>query len=154
MTKQLVGYDPAKEYLQSVRMARFEVQRCRRKMEELRNECESITAQMTGMPGGGGDLHKDGAWAALADQVSALSVLYKEALQQEQEVEAFINRLSSSQHRMVLKLRYLDLLSWSRVRDEMAKSGDSYELRHVYRIHGDALIAARIQLRKERGEEA
>ena len=58
--------DPVRAFLDSVREARFNESRCRRKLQEMDAQCRSMTAQMTGMPGGGStDPHKDGAWAAL-----------------------------------------------------------------------------------------
>ena len=45
--------DPVRAFLDSVREARFNEARCRRKLQEMDAQCRSITAQMTGMPGGG-----------------------------------------------------------------------------------------------------
>lgn len=138
--------DPVREFLESVQNTRFEQNRCHRKVMELDAQCQSITAQLSGMPGGGsGDKHKDGPWAALAD----LRVLYlrrcEEAQKQEKLVEEFISSLKDPNHRAVLMLRYVDLLQWPQVEQELARCGIVYSDRQIYRIHGEALQAARIQ---------
>ena len=136
--------DPVRSFLESVQDAKFEQGRCYRKYIELDAKCRSITGQMSGMPGGsGGDKHKDGLLAALADQGTEYLRRYREAEEQAKAVEDFINRLQDTRHRAVLLLRYVDQLRWPQVVDELEKHGIYYTERQVFRIHGDALQAAR-----------
>lgn len=148
--------DPVREFLDSVREARFNEARCRRKLLEMDAQCRSMTAQMTGRPGGSGpDKHKDGAWAALADQAILLRELYDQAVRRETAVERFISGLEKDTHRILLRLKYVDLLTWPCVQERMRETGIDYSERQLYRIHGEALQEARklwAQLHPEEGE--
>ena len=150
--------DPVRAFLDSVREARFNEARCRRKLQEMDAQCRSMTAQMTGMPGGGStDPHKDGAWAALADQAALLRELYDQAVRRETDVERFISRLEKDTHRILLRLKYVDLLTWNCVQERMRENGIYYSERQIYRIHGEALQEARklwAQLHPEEGEKS
>lgn len=130
------------QFLEQVKEARFDLIRCLAKLEQAEALCEHITQQMSGAPGGGGDRHKDGAWAALADQRRLLLTTYKRAVQTELEVETFIAGLPTALHRMVLKLHYVDLLRWPRVVETMERSGIPYSERQVYRLRDSALTEA------------
>ena len=135
--------DPAREFLCSVREAAFNVSRCRRKIEQLRSECERVTAVMGGAPGGYGDEHKDGMWAELADYCTELSELYKVSVRHERKVQDFIGTLEDPDQRAVLTLRYVDLLRWPEIFQELSQLGMYYSERQIYRIHGLGLEAAR-----------
>lgn len=135
--------DPAREFLESVKDARFVQRRCERKLEELDSRCTAMTARITGVPGGGGDVHKDDALIALAQTRAELKEAQALASLREREVERFINGLPDVRHRVILTLYYVDLLTWPRVVEEMGKCGLYYSERHVFRIHGEALQAAR-----------
>lgn len=136
--------DPVREFLESVRDARFEVRRSEIKLEELEAQSTSITARMTGMPGGGGDVHKDHALIALAMARSALEITRAEAEAKVREVEWFINLLPDVRHRAVLTFYYVHLFKWPRVVEELEKCGMYYSDRHIFRLHGDALQSARM----------
>ena len=137
--------DPVRAFLESVKEARFEQHRCHRKMLELDAQCQSITAQMSGMPGGGsGDKHRDALWAALSDQREAYRDKYLLAKKREQEVEKFISGLPNPVHRAVLSLHYVDLMTWPYVTKELERCGIYYSERQIFRLHGDALQAARL----------
>jgi len=129
-------------FLEQVREARFDLIRCRAKLERAEALCERITQQISGAPGGGGDRHKDGAWAALADQRSMLLASYRRAVQTELEVETFIAQLSVPMHRMLLKLYYVDLMTWPKVCLMMEQSGTPYSERQMYRYRDTALDEA------------
>ena len=53
----------------------------------------------------------------------------------------------------MLKLRYLDCLSWERVQELLSRSGVFYSDRHIYRLHGEALEAARRLWAQDNKEE-
>ena len=77
-------------------------------------------------------------WAALADESARLYPLLKAAMEQERRVENFIDRIPHDSYRLMLKLRYLDCLSWERVQELLSRSGVFYSDRHIYRLHGEA----------------
>ena len=137
-------FDPVREFLESVKDARFNQRRCELKLEQLAAQCTSMTAKITGVPGGGGDVHKDGPLASLAQARVDLRNAYLEAERKEKEVEDFISLLPDVRHRAVLTLYYVNLFKWPRVVEEMEKCGLYYSERHVFRLHGDALQQARV----------
>ena len=144
--------DPALDFLRSVRWARAQARRTDLRLQELRASATRITAQLSVMPGGGSDLHRDGLRVALADMETRLTEEHQEALAREREVAAFLSRLPDASHREVLTLRYVSCLRWPQIREELEKAGLYYEERQIYRIHGNALQAAR-QLWQDTEEE-
>lgn len=137
--------DPVREFLGSVRGARIIQDRCKRKVDEINAQCQNLTARMSGMPGGGsGDKHMDGLWAALADQRTIYLLQYAEAERTAAAVELFLRDIPEPLHRSILSLRYVDLLDWPDVVEELKKSKVYYSERQIYRFHGDALQAARL----------
>lgn len=136
-------HDPARAFLESVREARFNEARCMEKIALAEARCTQVTAQMSRAPGGHGDVHKDGPRAALSDLRSLLGQLYREAVKQELAVEQFVASLDNDLHRIILRLKYIDLLHWPQVQAKMEERGIYYTERHILRLHGDALQAAR-----------
>ena len=135
--------DPVREFLGSVKEARFNKNRCLTRIKTAEAECERVTAQISGAPGGGGDLHKDGAWAALADLRSLLLSCYTDALTKEREVEEFITSIPTDTYRIILRLRYVDCLRWPIVLEHLEKRNLPMSDRQMFRLHGEALHEAR-----------
>ena len=140
MTRQ---EDPTLDFLRSVRWSRVRARRTDLRLQELRAAATKITQRISGMPGGGSDPHRDGLQAALADLETRLSEEHREALERERAVSSFLSRLPDASHREVLTLRYVHCLRWPQIREELEKAGLYYEERQIYRIHGNALQAAR-----------
>lgn len=136
--------DPVRAFLGTVREARVEEARCRRKLQEIDAQCRTMTASLNGMPhGGSGDPHKDSPWAALADQRRQHEALLAAAVRQEMKVERFIARMRTDSYRIILKLRYVDLLGWPRIQEQLEQQSLNYSDRQIYRLHGEALQEAR-----------
>lgn len=135
----------ADEFLRSVRTARLEQARCEARLSALTAQTQRLTAAYGAVPpGGGSDRHRDDAMIAVADQVDALLAASAKYLRQIERVERFIGLLPDARHRTVLRLRYVDCLKWSAVADGMKAYGLYYaDMRQVFRLHGDALEAAR-----------
>lgn len=145
--------DPVREFLDSVRTARVEYNRLSEKIRGLEAQCMSVTATLSATPGGGGGGDAEKMWAALADESARLYPLLKAAMEQERRVENFIDRIPNDSYRLMLKLRYLDCLSWERVQELLSRSGVFYSDRHIYRLHGEALEAARRLWAQDNKEE-
>ena len=135
--------DEARAFLESVREARFNMDRASRELQQAEALCTQITAQISGAPGGSGDAHKDGAWAALADHRTLLRQLYEDAERQAVAVEQFVKLIPTDKHRIILRLRYIDLLHWPEVQDRLKEYSLYYSERQIFRLLGDALEAAR-----------
>ena len=142
--------DTVLEFLESVKCAAMEQSRCLRKVIELDAQCQSITAKITGEPGGGsGDKHKDALWALLADQRNLYWERYIATETRRAEVDAFLSRLENPTHRAILSLHYVDLMKWPRVEAELQRSGIYYSERQIFRLRDNALQAARELWEKE-----
>ena len=145
--------DEVKAFLGQVQQAKYRFQRCLWQIEDLRLRCESITSSWNPNPGGSGDVHKDGPLAALADKRTELDRMYREWKTWEEEVNRFLEKLPDYRHRVILCLRYVDLLRWPVVRERMASVGLYYEERQMFNLHGKALEAARTLWREEHHAE-
>lgn len=135
--------DPVRAFLGTAREARLEEARCRRRLQEIEAQCRNVTPSLSAMPHGGGDSHRDGPLAALADQRQLHEALLTAAIRQEMKVERFIARLEKDSHRIILKLRYVDLMGWGRIQEQLEAQGLYYSDRQIYRLHGEALQEAR-----------
>lgn len=129
--------DPVKEFLSSYWEMKKESKRLARKIEELTCQCESATARLTGMPRGGSGT-VNAAWDALADANTRADENLRDALAREAEIENFIDSVPGAKLRQVLRCRYLELMGWQGIADELG-----YVERHVRRLHGEALQEAR-----------
>lgn len=139
--------DPVRDYLESYWELRKEHERLERKVEELESQCQSVTAKLNAVPGGGGGRSND-TWDALVEARDRASQQLTETLYREAEIEQFINSLGEPRHRQLLKHRYLELLDWEPIADLL-----HYTVRHAHRIHGEALEAARALWNKEQEEK-
>ena len=141
MTETERRADPVREFLRSGLEARLEVRRHQRRTEELESRCTRLVAQMTGMPAGGGS-GLEATWAALADERQEQRLVQAE-LDQYHAVERFIARLGDPVCRTVLRLRYLEGLSWTQLQKRLYQDGLYYSERQIFRLHGAALQEAR-----------
>lgn len=133
----------AEDFLRSVKEARIEKRRCEFRLEELRSQCERMTAAYGPSAGGGGELHKDALLIAAAEQSDVLQSKAALYVRRIAAVEDFIATLPDVRQRTILRLRYLDLLGWNSVRDGLQEYGLYYEDRQMFRLHGAALAEAR-----------
>ena len=147
--------DPVRAFLNSVLEYRMEISRLRRKIEQLESRATNTTSQMTGMPHGGG-ADRDAVLVSLADLTADYYKKLAAAEHHELEVVDFIDSLPESSHRMILKLRYVDRKRWSRVLKCLTDNGMDISERAMFRLHGEALGAAREKYKlmeeKERDE--
>ena len=102
------------------------------------------SANLTGMPRGGRYDWTD-SLEAVIETDKALNDL-KEKIRREisdlcrakREVAAAINAVEDLRYRRVLELRYRNYLEWQDIAERMG-----YDVRHVTRLHGDALQAVK-----------
>jgi len=136
----------ADDFLRSVREARIEKRRCEFRLEELRAQCEKVTASYGPLaPGGSGDGHKDGLLVTVAQETDELLRLTQVYIRRIHDVEQFISTLDDVKHRTVLRLRYVDGLRWDAVSAGMKEYGLYYSERGMYKLHGEALAEARVR---------
>lgn len=145
-------FSGAREFLESVQEAKAEIARHRTRALELESRCEKVTASMSGMPRGGGS-DSQLLWATLADFRNKEFEAERRELEAYKSVEEFIDKIPYRKHRTVLRLKYLECLSWVKVQLKMYEVGDFYSERHVYRLHEKALESAE-RLWKQIGGES
>ena len=145
--------DELTAFLCSLRLARQELHLCRERVAELENAATRITAAWKDAPGGQGDVHKDATLIALADKRAELLEQERTYAEQMLAVESFISRLEDPVYRAILELRYVKLLRWPLVTEALQKQNICYTDRHVTRLHGQALAAARRLWNEEHKED-
>ena len=134
--------DPVREFLNSVRESRMDAKRLQSKLSQLEARATSITSQLSGMPRGGG-ADRDAVLASLADVCDEYYRQLAGAEKQELRVSNFIDTLSETKHRMILKLRYLECKRWPRVLADLKSAGLDIEKSRMFVLHGEALKEAR-----------
>ena len=133
----------AREFLNSYHEACLEKRRCKWRIKQLEDQATNITASMRDTPGGGSsDPHKDHLLIAIAEQQRKLTELKREAAARELAVEQFTEQLEDPVHRIILQLRYCDLLMWPEVNEALKKFKLYYSERHTHRLHDMAVEAA------------
>lgn len=147
-------HDDLTEFLMSVEDAHSRYLRCKEKAAELLTRCENITSQWSPAPGGSGDLHKDATKIAYAQKTAEADWWKQEWARREDEVEQFLNLIRDRVFRVLLQLKYVDMLKWPQIMEKLPNYKIFYGERHIHRLHGDALEEARAiwrteQLKKE-----
>ena len=135
--------DELKDFLGSVLRAKFAYFRALRQAEELEERCTALSSPLSSEGHGTADVHKDNMLIALADKTAQLPKLYEKWTDAEWEVDNFLDGIEDDRYRAILKLRYVDMLRWPKIVEELKKIGIYYEERQVHNLHGDALNTAR-----------
>lgn len=143
-------HDECREWLESYGELKVEAARLRKRHERLFTQATQITTHLSNEPkGGNGDREKLLAMLADADEEALRK--YASAERRMREIEEFIDRLPTKEGRMVLRLRYIELLRWKNVKRALAKSGLYYEEAQIYRFHGVGLREARAEWKRRKG---
>lgn len=129
-----------KEYLSQMWELRKTARRLEEKIQMMEAQATRVTASLTGMPRGTGS----GDGVTVLDALLDVKDLYAQALartyEKQKELEDFIDAMPHylPKEKMVLRLRYLDLLSWEQIMLEL-----DYSARRVHQLHRIGLDAAR-----------
>lgn len=128
-----------KEYLKSYRCADDEIDDLLRQKEQIMARLTQVTPKYSGMPGGGdNDAMVDGV-ERLLEVERAINERVAEAMALRREIETCIDSLASNAQRRLLRLRYIEGLSWGRIGQLMG-----YDRTWVWRIHEKALKALNV----------
>lgn len=119
--------------------------------------CTNTTAKYGatggGSSGGGGDA-KDGKLAVYADlkkRYVSVSHDYEDAAG---AVIRFVERLENPRDRMILRLRYAEILDMPQILERLKKEGHDITLRTLYNWHNDAVARAEnLWLKKKEDEK-
>ena len=125
----------AKEYLRQYKLMTARIRNREHDLAELREERESISINLDGMPHGTSLSDKTARLAAqLADAEEEIIELRSEAWSIRMEIVRTLNRIQSPEYNTLLYLRYIEGKTWEQIAVEM-----HYTFRHTTRLHGDAL---------------
>ena len=131
----------ARDILKAVAEVKSQAIRLGQRIELLENKCTNITARYGGRAGGVQD-HNE-LWTILSDERARLAGQLRLVMAMERQISGWIDLLPREPWRMVLRLRYLDGLSFQEVTDAMSQAaGRPYSTAQIYRFHRQALDAA------------
>lgn len=131
-----------RRFLSGVLEARREVRRREWEIKTLQDRCRQTTGRLGGGSRGGGDVHRDGPLAELADCRAELDRARAKLREREKQVEEFLSQLSDSRCRAVMKLRYVEMLRWAQVKKRMEELGLYYSERQIFNLHRKAMEEA------------
>jgi len=146
-------YDEVRLFLEGARDAHLKCADLRERTRQLESAVQRITAKLDGMPKGG-NADREQLLASLADAHGRLLIDIAEEEARKMEIEKFVDRVpTGAAGKAVLRRRYLHYESWKGVRRWLSAHGMSYSAQSVYRIHGEAIKAARILWNQEHENE-
>lgn len=98
-----------------------------------------VTPSYTGMPGGRSSDKQEGISDRLSKIDAEITAQINELVRVRAEIVAVIDSVKDDTLRLLLRLRYIDGLTWERIAERM-----SYSWRQTVRKHGDALTAVKL----------
>lgn len=124
-----------KEILQQYRLAEMEEQRLEHEIERWRSRAERMTAGYSKAPAGGGDGRSmEHTLERLGELAVELTQQRDKLIRLRREIGAAIDTVPDARLRELLRLRYIEGLSFERIAVSM-----DYSWRQVIRLHGVAL---------------
>lgn len=124
-----------KEFLQQYRLAEMEEQRLEHEIERWRSRAEKVTPGYGKAPAGGGDGRSmERTLERMGELAGELTAQRDKLIRLRREVGAAIDTVPDARLRELLRLRYIEGLSFERIAVSM-----DYSWRQVIRLHGVAL---------------
>lgn len=125
----------AKQYLRRYRHANDMIFIIEQELKKLREQMDSLTIDLDGMPRGTAVSDKTGELATqLADYEEKLIDARSNAWSIRMDVVNTIGKLTDSTYSQLLYKRYIELKTWERIAAEL-----NYSYMHITRLHGYAL---------------
>ena len=136
----------AKEFLRRARSVDRRIDEATERVERLRARLESgRMSSITGMPRGGAS-----DWTVTADRLIELergvNARVRDMCRLKRLAQEAIDRVEDARYRELLELYYIDGFTWEQVAETM-----EYDVRHVTRLHGEALLKVRVPKEEENG---
>lgn len=123
-----------KDFLKSYRRAARKEQRILEKIQELRMNKMFPSVANDGMPHGSSQSGLDAYIEKLSERQAELKAIQLEKAICKSDIEKLIYNLHNENEQIVLRLHYIDGMTWSNIADEL-----NYSERHIHRIHASAL---------------
>jgi hypothetical protein len=125
----------AKEYLQQAYYIDSEIDCKLAQVMVLRQTAAKATSAMSITPGGGYDVHRmEATIVRMVDLEAEINGDIDRLVDLKREIAAKIKAVERPEYRIVLERRYLCYESWEQIAVDLG-----YDIRHIYRIHGEAL---------------
>lgn len=124
-----------KEFLQQYRLAEMEAQRLEHEIERWRSRAERMTAGYSKAPAGGADGRSmEHTLERLGELAGELTDQRDKLVRLRREIGAAIDTVPDARLRVLLRLRYIEGLSFEQMAVRMG-----YSWRQIIRLHGVAL---------------
>jgi len=125
-----------KEFLNSVLISWRELECKLEQHQRLKNMATKITSTISGTPAVSDKSFSrvENAVASVLDNSDEVAEEVVEFFNRYQNAEKLISRVPALEERLILSYRYLSFNSWREIAQRMKVS-----LRHIHRLHGDAL---------------
>lgn len=129
-----------KEFLQQYRLAEMEEQRLGLEIERWRSRAERMTAGYSKAPAGGGDGRSlEHTLERLGELAGELTNQRYNLIRLRREIGAAIDTVPDARLQELLRLRYIEGMTWERVAVQMG-----YSYMQVCRLHGKALTQVKM----------
>ena len=129
-----------KEILQQYRLAEMEEQRLEHEIERWRSRAEKVTPGYGKAPAGGGDGRSmERTLERLGELAGELTHQWDKMVRLRREIGAAIDTVPDARLRELLRLRYIEGMTWERVAVQMG-----YSYMQVCRLHGKALTQVKM----------
>ncbi len=131
----------AKEYLRQVRFIDKRIDSKLALVNRLRDTAESVTMTLSDMPRSDSpNLQRmEDTISKIVDLENDISHDIDKLVELKREVGMAISELSNPNEQLVLTYRYIDYRTWRQIAGVL-----DYSIRHVIRLHGQALLNFRV----------
>ena len=128
-----------KEYLNQARYIDREIDAKLDHLSKLNSIIYKATSTISDMPGNPTRdvTRREKAIAKVIDLQKEIDEEIDRLVDMKREINKFISSIPKKEYQLLLELRYVNLCTWEKVAETM-----NVDIRHVYRMHGAALIEA------------
>ena len=126
----------SKDYLNQIKHVKSDIQSRVRERNELRSAVEMKTTSYNAdkvQEGGAGRF--DDKYMKYVEASESINKKIDELIDLKMQISNEIDMLEKSEHRIVLRMRYINLESFEKITVMLG-----YDMRHIHRLHGTALI--------------
>ena len=119
-----------KKELSQLYYLKKEIKEQQRRLAELEEAATNCSTKITGLPSGRGISDKTGNYAAqIADLRALLDSNLKKCFDELNRLNRYIQSVDDSQMRTILRLRYIQGLTWQRIAFEIGEHDEQYPRR-------------------------
>ena len=131
----------AKEYLSQIRFIDNRIAAKREQAQYFYDQATKCTTAWSDMPPG-----QPNGRSRMADYVMKMIELENEMTKEmmdlatlKKQIMDTINKIDNMEYKTILEERYLSFKSWEQISEDMG-----YTVRHIYRLHGRALLEVEV----------